>query len=456
MENNGVKSEWLHEQTLDGVDEFRVTTENVDLAFEADDSLRGAVQLIVEPAQNGPVLRRSGSALLLEQEGRYRGRVTPLIRVPVDTCPRIDATADKGDLSFSQVTAPIAGKLGVGDLDIQGGSGDVALSLGKGDVAISNRAGAIAVKVGMGDIEIRRAGNGVAVAAGKGDITLSDCAEAIDVRNGAGDVAIVRPGGGSVSIRTGSGDIAVSGGDVQRLSVRTGKGDIASTAYLSAATGSGAAEAQTQEPFGPGEDPDLGTFDVGSINIGDFAFEASEAGLRVGRGDRDLLRMGSEGIQISRGGREISLGPSGIRVGGAGSSVGPEHFTFETGRGDIHVEVPADLALRVEILATGDVQSDVPVVSVGRPGPRGTTKRLVGVRDGGDAGARANVRLKTGRGDVALRTVTMAAPKGAPHPETQSEVDRDERARVILEALARGELNVAEAERLLAALDRSQ
>lgn len=453
MNASAGRSDWLQQVSLDGVTELRVNCETVDLAFETDTSLSGVAQLIVEPAQHAPVLHRSGSELLLEQQGRFRGRVTALVRLPAEQCPGMAVNVSKGDLSFNDVPAAMALNLGMGDLVVRGGAGEIALNLGKGDVRISDRSEAIAVKVGMGDVAINRCKSPIVLEVGKGDVALARCEADIDLRLGSGDVAVGHPEGGYVTIANGSGDIAVGGGSVSGLKIHTARGDIASTARLVLRPEDTRYEADKDAMFNV--DDFVEGVDVMGVNLGELAFEANDEGLRVARGNRDLLRLGPEGIHISRGGREISLGPDGIRVGGAASSVGPDHFTFDTGKGDIHVDLPSDLALRVEILATGDVDSDVPLVSVGRPGPRGTTKRLVGVRDGGEAGPRANVRLKTGRGDVALRTVRVPAAPPPAKPESRTEMDRDERARVILEALSRGDLSVSEAERLLAALDRS-
>ncbi|MBA2451682.1 MAG: DUF4097 family beta strand repeat protein [Chloroflexia bacterium] len=451
------RSDWLQQVPLDGITEFRVDCETVDLAFESDGSLSGVVQLIVEPAQNAPALYRSGSELRLEQTGRYRGRVTPLVRLPADNCPGLAANVAKGDLSFNEISAAMALNLGMGDVLIQGGTGEIALNVGKGDLRIANRAESIAAKVGMGDVAISRCQSPIALEVGKGDVALARCAADIDLRLGAGDIAVGHPEGGHITIANGSGDIGLGGGSVSGLRIRTGKGEIASTTRLVLRPEDVVADEIEDEAFNPDdfERDFMEGFDAVGINLGDLAFEANDEGLRVARGNRELLRLGPEGIHISSGQRELSVGPSGIRFGGASASAGPDNFSFDTGKGDIHVDLPSDLALRVEILATGDVQSDVPLVSVGRPGPRGSTKRLVGVSDGGDAAKRANVRLKTGRGDVQLRTVRVPAPPPSPKPPPKAETDREERSRVILEALSRGDLSVSEAERLLAALDRS-
>lgn len=459
MNARDVQSGWLHQESLDGIEELSVTCDQIDLIFEADDTLEGIIQLIVEPVQDAPVLRRSGRVLDLEQKGRYRGKVTPLIRVPAGECPRVGVKLGKGDLTFSEINAPLAIKLGMGDVNVRGGTGAMAASIGKGDISIARRDEAIAVKLGMGDVSIAGCQQGIVVALGRGDISLSDCGSEVELKTGNGDISIANPQEGEVFASTSSGDISIAGGDVYRVMARTGKGDIHSTTRLLARAEDLQPEPEDTEDIGGilslFRDEEGASVEDIVLNLSDLQFEAGDQGVRIARGDRDILRLGPDGIQISGKGREISLGPDGIRVGGTGMvPSGSEQFSFDTGRGDIRVDLASDLPARVEVLATGDVQSDVPLVSVGRPGPRGTVKRQVGVTDGGDRSGRVNIRLRTGRGDVALRTVRVP-PRPQPTPDAgAAETDRDERARVILEALARGDLSVGEAERLLAALDQ--
>lgn len=450
MNASEARSDWLQQVPLDSVIEFRVDCETIDLAFESDPSLSGVVQLIVEPAQHAPVLVRSGSELRLDQKGRYRGRVTPLVRLPAERCPDIFVNLGKGDVALNEIPAgEIALNLGMGDFIVRGGPGEIALKLGKGDVAISDCSGAIAASVGMGDIAVNRCQGSIAIDSGRGDVALSRCGADVQVRLGAGDITVGHPDGGHITLITGSGDVGVGGGNVNGLMARTSKGDITSTARLVLR-----AEDVVDEDEPYSGDDFREELEALGVNLGDLAFEANDEGLRIARGDRELLRLGHDGIQISAGKRKLTVGHSGISFG-AGTASGPDHFSFDTGKGDIHVDLPSDLALRVEILATGDVRSDVPLVSVGRPGPKGSTKRLVGVRDGGETRPRANVRLKTSRGDVDLRTVRVAALTPAEAVEPKNQTEREERERVILEALSRGDLSVSEAERLLAALERS-
>jgi hypothetical protein len=449
-----IETGWLQQESLDGVMDISIECDQVDFAFEADETLAGGLQLIAQPAQNAPVVERSGSTVMIKQEGKYKGRVVPLVRLPASDCPSLSLKLGKGDLSFRDVQASVSIKLGMGDLEVRNGSGEVLASLGKGDIAVVGRAQKVALKTGLGDTAISRCTGGVSVSIGRGDISLSECGAGIELRSGSGDVAVNRPMGGGISIHTGSGDVAVIGGEADSLIARAGKGDVVSTTRLLVSPDT---VEDTPEP-----DDDDATFELfddeddDAFSRGSLEFEAGDDGVRIGRGNRNLLTMGPSGIQISRRGREISLGPDGIRVGGpASESPGAERFTFDTGRGDIRVDLPNDLNMRVEVLATGDVQSDVPLVSVGRPGPRGTVKRLVGVSDGVTAGARVNVRLRTKRGDVGVRLVRVQPRVEVTPQAADEEMDREEQARVILEALSLGDLSVSEAERLLAALDRA-
>jgi hypothetical protein len=169
-----------------------------------------------------------------------------------------------------------------------------------------------------------------------------------------------------------------------------------------------------------------------------------------------------------------------IKRGAAAGEMGvkPGEFDVETANGDIAVHVPAEQPLRVEALVSGgDVRSDIPLVSVGRPGPRGATQRLVGGTSPGNGG-RLNLRVRAERGDIRIRAMRYApaapsvpaaplaptaptppAPPTPPTPPTPPmpaapRSEREEQINAILNQLASGSLDVAEAERLLEALEQ--
>jgi hypothetical protein len=140
-------------------------------------------------------------------------------------------------------------------------------------------------------------------------------------------------------------------------------------------------------------------------------------------------------------------------------------FDVQTTKGDISLDVPSNVPTRVEtIINSGDVHSDIPLVSVGRPGPRGATQRFVGVSGSPGAADRLSIKLMTNRGDIRIRSVahpvTPPAPPRPPRqpssPVSPERTGREERMRSILDSLSRGDLSVTDAERMLAELERDQ
>jgi hypothetical protein len=182
---------------------------------------------------------------------------------------------------------------------------------------------------------------------------------------------------------------------------------------------------------------------------------------------------------------------------GAGGGDDARPFSVQSGHGDITVSVPHEAPFRVEVVVQGEVRSEIPLVSVGRPGPRGALQRFVGVNTHGD-GERPTVYVKATHGDVGVRLARWSdlggapddgparnaaqrgtAPAAAERPAGERPAGAaaawaeppdkpgpspaggrtwaggpDATVHHILEALRRGELGVAEAEALLDALEK--
>ncbi len=187
------------------------------------------------------------------------------------------------------------------------------------------------------------------------------------------------------------------------------------------------------------------------FNLGSVEFIAGESGVRVSTGGTERFVAGPEGVRFRRADGSLIFAASdqGLRMG-ASERGGKEHFRFKTGRGSIMLDVAEDQPARVElILNRGEIQSDIPLVEVGRPGPRSSTRRYVGVSDSSETD-RILLRALTQRGDIHLR---LAKP---PREATRTDgiSTRDRQRRQILEALSRGRITASEADILLAAMER--
>lgn len=517
-------------ESLEGIERVRLDCEDVDLSIESDASLSGSAQLITSSTERQPILRREGFDLVVQQRGHHRPaqRGAVQLRLPV-AGPPLSGSHAKGDLWMLRLNGPIAIKKGNGDVQVEGGVGSVTLDIGKGETWLRQRGGPIALRSGSGDVQLERCDGPVALTLGKGDIHARECERSLVIKSGSGDVQVVdcagelvaktgsgdiivtRPREQRLSINNGSGDIVVEDGSLSGMALRTARGDVTCTARL-LLNGRDDEEELEFVTFDPNADsPSLeqivaravqdsiarggaGAKDaitravedaLGRTNardmiqrLGEFEFEAGDQGVRISRGGRPLFEASDQGLRFARGNFAFEAGDTGVRVkrsstaGEVGVRAG--EYDIETSSGDIAVQAPLGAPIRVEVLVnSGDVRSDIPLVSVGRPGPRGSTQRLVGGTNPGD-GERINLRMRTDRGDVRLRAIRYApqapsAPPAPPTPFTPATPptpptppmppiapanEREERMQTILNAVASGSLSVAEAERLLEALGK--
>jgi hypothetical protein len=272
------------------------------------------------------------------------------------------------------------------------------LRTGSGNAAVDDLTGPATVLTGAGDLRLTRVDGPVEARTGSGNISVRDGAGSLDGRTGSGNISVDGRAGDRFALATGSGNVAIGGGRSGATEVITGSGNILCTAVLGLAA-----------------------------------------------------------------------------------------HTFNTNSGNISVAVPRGLAARIEAATTlGSIRSDLPLVSVGQRGPKSLFgRRLVGSL--GDGPDRAEITLRTARGDIRLGWLDAAVPPAPPVPPGAAAPG--ERAthkwraddlpvppvppvppaataapapppaapeaaqRHVLEALAAGQISVAEAERLLAALD---
>lgn len=474
--------------SLDGVARLRIDCEQTDLAIMADPAMTN--QVFLSPGTNGgePSLIREGDEIIVYQRGRRRGGGNaPTLTVPSEGCPPITGSVQRGELYVGAVQCDVDLQHGQGDARFDGGRGSLTYSLGKGDVRLANWLGTAEVNVGAGDIHAGGLAAELAVALGKGDVTcdtisgpigvklgsgdisIVDSSGFVGIKSGSGDVVITRPRQQIVAVKLASGDVVVRGGSLAGMAIEVARGDIMSSAQLIL----GERDRETDDA---NDEANLVSRILRSKGV---SFAAGDKGVRISRPGFEL-EAGDSGVRITKGGVSFVAGDQGVYFSTSGVDTDAGTFSAESTTGDIIIDLPAGAPVRVEALITGgDIRSDIPLVSVGRPGPRGATQRYVGVSDPA-AVERIDLRLKAERGDIRLRLLPAAppvppAPPAPPTPPSPPQMDdgarnlaadaatarvpllsREQQMRAILDALARGEVSVAEADRMLKALERGE
>lgn len=400
---------------LSGITAIHIDCADMDLNVEADASLRDRVLLLQATGRDAPILIQDGDQLVISQSGRHRGgNGTPTLRVPATGCPpitgehrrgtlrmtgvigAIDLHHNSGDVTLRQVQADLNLKVDKGDLTLIEVAGQATLSCGSGDVQIMQLQGLLHLALGSGDVTMRSSSGDAEMSLGSGDVTVDGFAGGLRLRIGSGDTSIIAPHHAALNLRAGSGDATIHGGTATSLNIKLGRGDITSSARLVPDDGRTTInEPEQQESL------------LSGMRIDDDGVRFSGRNLR--------FEATSAGVRIEKSGTSIEADERGVRiVRGQRGATG--QYELETAKGDISVNLASDTPVRVEaIIQGGDVHSDVPLVSVGRPGPRGATQRFVGVSDA-QATRRVNVRLKTDRGDIRVRTVSMPNTPRA-HPD---------------------------------------
>jgi DUF4097 and DUF4098 domain-containing protein YvlB len=307
----------------------------------------------------------------------------------------------------------------------------------------------------------------------------------------SGDLRLQNPQGESVC-KMKRGNFVSSGGRAE-LDISTGSGQIQVTGLsgaLRAAGGSGDisvtdADATTNIKAGSGEvslsrvHGDAIKLAAGSGDVSVKDCTANAYSSECGSGDVMIDRGSLERINVRTGSGDVDCT----------AVFGPYSQSFTTGSGSISLGVPRQVSARIEAFTSGgDIDTDLPLVSVGQRGPKSRrSRRQVG--SVGEGEPRAEVSLRTSSGDIRIRWLSQAAsqaipmpppvpdvpqppepprPPGAPvppippvPPESPDEVDTTSKKdaggkdewQEILESLANGEISVEEADALLGSLE---
>lgn len=445
----------VQELSLDDVNAIEIQSERLDLVIEADPELVGVARLLAESSAEAPEFTRRGDRLRIKQNGRYRGTTPLVLKLPPVDLPTVGINLERGNLSVENLATTLGINIGSGDLALSGGDGDVAINIASGNAAVRSREGDLACRIESGNIDLQQCSGDIALSVATGNITARECSGNMAVNVERGEIVLVRPVEQHLRARNTRGNVLVQGGSLKSADVEIVRGDVHSSARL-------LFTAQEAEPVDD-LDEALGVLDEAledvatameevRFNLGSVEFIAGEGGLRVSTGGTERFRAGPQGLIIrGRDGKPIFMASEqGIITGSEARRRREEHFRFATTRGNIMLDISDDQPTRVELIVNrGTVQSDIPLVEVGRPGPRSTTRRYVGVSDSSET-ERVLIRARTNRGDIRVRTHDAsreAARQARPG-------DRDRKRKAILEALAQGKLTPDEADILLAALER--
>jgi hypothetical protein len=321
-------------------------------------------------------------------------------------------------LGFGSPSAPSGETLTV---DVPRSIPVVLIEVELGDLRLENPHGRVECKARRGEFSTIGGDATLDVSAGSGSVTVDQLRGALSVVGGSGDIALTDVDA-ITNVKAGSGQVTLSRVRGEAIKLLAGSGDISvrhshANAYSS---------------------------DCGS---GDVTLEG-------GRLERIAVRTGSGDLKCS-------------------ATFGPHSQSFMTGSGTITLGIPRDLSARIEAFTSGgDIETELPLVSVGQRGPRSRrSRRQVGSVGSGEP--RADVSLRTSSGDIRINWLPTAATDPIPMPASsstesssasvnqlsgqdeavESATGSDDDWRSILESLQNGEISIEEAEVLLQTIE---
>ncbi len=329
----------------------------------------------------------------------------------------------------------------------------------------------LTVPAGVEAVELRTA---------LGKVDAEGLAGRLSMTSGTGAVAL-RNARGEGGLNTGNGAVSIDGFD-GTLTASTGNGRVKVNRLkgtLTLNTGNGTVEVLDVD----------GRVRASTGNGGvKLTGVAGEVELNTAHGAMEILASRSLAVNTNTAMGTIRVEGGSLRSMRANSMMGeircaarlePGSYDITSGMGAIDVQLPANAQARVDAQTSfGQVDSDFPLVRVGRSGPMG----FGGVRMVGSIGEgepRVELNLRSGKGAIRLRRVTEAVPQSRPEPQpayrswsvlesphpdeppraplsptppaAHTPGESSDPALAVLEAVARGELSPEDAERLLAA-----
>lgn len=289
-----------------------------------------------------------------------------------------------------------------------------------GTVTVEGVYGYTRLHTGLGAITLRGAGGEAKIQTGAGAVAVDFFDGTLSAASGAGGITATGLNG-EAKLNTGAGRITVRDVD-GLLTAHSGSGDLVVT--------SGAGEAVLHSGFG-------------TITV------ESPRGLAVSAD----TGMGSVKV-VDGAARTLKL-KSNMGAVHCTAMLAPGRHELETAMGAVTLTLPDDATARIDAqTAFGSVTSAFPLVRVGRSGPMGFGGvRMVGTIGGDEA--QTDISLRSSKGSISINRRARESPSLAPLEVLAPLIEPIDQEMVadpllaVLEALARGEVTLAEAEDLL-------
>jgi DUF4097 and DUF4098 domain-containing protein YvlB len=297
----------------------------------------------------------------------------------------------------------------------------VELRTGHGRIDAAGLAGRLNLTTGNGLLTLRSARGEAEIGTGNGEVVLEGFDGTVTATTGNNRIQAERLSG-TATLHTANGHIAVRDSEGS-IRATTGNGEVRLTAV--------AGDVEVDTAHGPVE--------IGTPRSAAVRASTGMGPLRVEGGSVRGLRL-----------------RSGMGTIACGAALEPGTYEMVTDMGAIDLELPTTVKARVDAQTSfGQIHSDFPLVRVGRSGPLG----FGGVRMVGSIGEgepEVDIVLRSSKGKISLHRRPDSGPAGArtttkrptPAPPEEPTLTMDSTL-AVLEALARGDISVDEADELL-------
>jgi DUF4097 and DUF4098 domain-containing protein YvlB len=382
-----------------------------------------------------------------------------------------DGTLERLQAHTNAGTVRCSADLAEGQHRLATGHGDLTLRVARGDIELHTMAGRIAVSDARGQIHAHT---------GHGDVLLQATAGSAILETNAGRIEVKVPRELHLQARSGNGDLHIGDGSIQTLQVETKRGTVHCSANLGPATHiianghgdinlrSAGGESRLTTSAGKIEVQDAGGMLTAQSGNGDVLVRSAtgQVTLQTNNGRIEVAAPRGARIHAHSGHGDVQIGDGSVlelqartdmgRIG-CTADLGPGRHELASGNGDVALKLRPDVRARLDAQTSfGQIHADFALVRVGRSGSMSFNgMRMVGILGAGEP--EIEVALRTGRGQIEIRRKEEDAPRYDPAPTRPGEQEAaepsqaptEQRVLEVLQALARGEISLEEADSML-------